>query len=160
MLLPILVAIVTDVLAPIWAIDLPPAIRPRRALAVFAFVILSAATGIIPISIAALIGVGLMLVLRCLTHDDPCDNLCLPPTSPRFGAAPDPEPTVVEVGGYEVRIERLDSRDLAAAGKNEGLERRWAFFIAVDQVDRRAADPLPSRTAWRGGALHLADHRW
>ena len=59
-------------------IDLPPATHPVRALVVFAFVILTAATGLIPISIGALVGVGLMLMLRCLTWRDGAGALPVP----------------------------------------------------------------------------------
>ncbi|MDX1508779.1 MAG: SLC13 family permease, partial [Woeseiaceae bacterium] len=50
--------------------DLPRPHRAKRALAVFASVILTAAIGIMPIALAALIGFGLLLVLRCLTWRD------------------------------------------------------------------------------------------
>lgn len=50
--------------------DLPRAHRAKRALIVFASVILANALGIMPISISALIGVGLMLGLGCLTWRD------------------------------------------------------------------------------------------
>ena len=50
--------------------DLPRPHRAKRALAVFVSVILTAALGIMPIALAALIGFGLLLVLRCLTWRD------------------------------------------------------------------------------------------
>lgn len=50
--------------------DLPRAHHAKRALAVLAFVVGSAALGIMPISISALIGVGLMLALGCLAWRD------------------------------------------------------------------------------------------
>ena len=59
-------------------IDLPPATHPARALLVFSFVILTAATGLIPISISALVGVGFMLMLRCLTWRDGAGALPVP----------------------------------------------------------------------------------
>jgi len=59
-------------------IELPRAHRAKRALAVMAFVILAAALGIMPISISALIGVGLMLALGCLTWRDAAHSLPTP----------------------------------------------------------------------------------
>ena len=50
--------------------DLPRAHHAKRALTVFALVILTAAFGIMPIAIAALIGFGLLLLLRCMTWRD------------------------------------------------------------------------------------------
>jgi len=44
--------------------------RAHRALAVMIFVVLATALGIMPISISAVIGVGLMLALGCLTWRD------------------------------------------------------------------------------------------
>ena len=55
--------------------DLPRPHRAKRALAVFASVILTAALGILPIALAALIGFGLLLVLRCLTWRDAASAL-------------------------------------------------------------------------------------
>ena len=52
------------------SIDLPPVGHARRALAVLAMVVLTAATGMLPIAISALIGVGLMIALKCLTWRD------------------------------------------------------------------------------------------
>ena len=49
---------------------LPRAHRVKRALLVLALVIGTAAFGVLPISIAALIGVGLMIALGCLTWSD------------------------------------------------------------------------------------------
>jgi di/tricarboxylate transporter len=49
---------------------LPHTQRANRALAIMAFVVLTAALGIMPISVSAVIGVGLMLVLGCLTWRD------------------------------------------------------------------------------------------
>lgn len=46
--------------------DLPRAHHAKRALAVFAFVVATAALGIMPIALSALIGVGLLLATRCL----------------------------------------------------------------------------------------------
>lgn len=58
--------------------DLPRARHAKRALAVLGFVVLAAALGIMPISISALIGVGLMLALRCLTWRDAVGSLPTP----------------------------------------------------------------------------------
>jgi di/tricarboxylate transporter len=58
--------------------DLPRAHRAKRALAVLAFVVLAAALGIVPISISALIGVGLLLALGCLTWRDGARSLPIP----------------------------------------------------------------------------------
>ncbi len=49
---------------------LPRAHRARRALLVLTFVIGAAALGLLPISISALIGVGLMIALGCLAWHD------------------------------------------------------------------------------------------
>jgi len=50
--------------------ELPHTHRANRALAVMGFVVLAAALGIMPISVSAVIGVGLMLMLGCLTWRD------------------------------------------------------------------------------------------
>jgi di/tricarboxylate transporter len=50
--------------------DLPHTHLASRALAVMSFVVLAAAFGIMPISVSALIGVGLMISLECLTWRD------------------------------------------------------------------------------------------
>lgn len=50
--------------------DLPHTHLASRALAVMSFVIITAAFGIMPISVSALIGVGLMISLECLTWRD------------------------------------------------------------------------------------------
>ena len=50
--------------------DLPHTHLANRALAVMAFVVLAAAFGIMPISVSALIGVGLMIALDCLSWRD------------------------------------------------------------------------------------------
>ncbi|MEM8547563.1 MAG: SLC13 family permease [Pseudomonadota bacterium] len=49
--------------------DLPSTNRANRALGVLAFVILAAAFGIMPISVSAMVGVGLMLATNCLTWE-------------------------------------------------------------------------------------------
>lgn len=58
--------------------DLPRAHHAKRALAVLVFVVLAAASGVMPISISALIGVGLMLALGCLTWRDAARSLPTP----------------------------------------------------------------------------------
>jgi di/tricarboxylate transporter len=55
--------------------DLPHTHLANRALAVMGFVVLAAALGIMPISVSALIGVGLMLALDCLTWRDASNAL-------------------------------------------------------------------------------------
>jgi di/tricarboxylate transporter len=55
--------------------DLPHTHRANRALAVMGLVVLVAALGIMPISVSALIGVGLMLALGCLNWRDAADAL-------------------------------------------------------------------------------------
>jgi len=50
--------------------DLPHTHLANRALGVMAFVVLAAAFGLMPISVSALIGVGLMIALECLTWRD------------------------------------------------------------------------------------------
>jgi len=68
----------SDVLVLDGTTDLPRAHHAKRALAVLAFVVLAAALGIMPISISALIGVGLMLALGCLTWRDGARSLPIP----------------------------------------------------------------------------------
>jgi di/tricarboxylate transporter len=58
--------------------DLPHTHRANRALGVMAAVILAAATGLMPISISALIGVGLMLAFGCLNWRDAANALSTP----------------------------------------------------------------------------------
>lgn len=58
--------------------DLPHTHRANRALAVLGFVVLAAAMGILPISVSALIGVGLMLALGCLTWRNAARSLPVP----------------------------------------------------------------------------------
>jgi di/tricarboxylate transporter len=50
--------------------DLPHTHLANRSLAVMAFVVLAAAFGVMPISVSALIGVGLMIALDCLSWRD------------------------------------------------------------------------------------------
>ncbi len=51
-------------------IDLPRTNRSHRALGIMVFVVLAAAIGLMPISVSAILGVGLMLATRCLTWRD------------------------------------------------------------------------------------------
>ena len=50
--------------------DLPRTSKSQRALGIIIFVVVAAALGIMPISVSALIGVGLMLSTRCLSWRD------------------------------------------------------------------------------------------
>jgi di/tricarboxylate transporter len=58
--------------------DLPHTHRANRALGVMGFVVAAAAFGILPISVSALIGVGLMLALHCLDWRDAANALSTP----------------------------------------------------------------------------------
>ena len=58
--------------------DLPHTQKANGALGVMAFVVLAAATGLLPISISALIGVGLMLTMGCLNWRDAAGALSTP----------------------------------------------------------------------------------
>lgn len=58
--------------------DLPRAHHAKRALLIFAFVISTAALGIMPIALSGLIGVGLMLATRCLAWRDAARALPTP----------------------------------------------------------------------------------
>lgn len=60
------------------SIDLPPVGHSGRALVVLAMVVLSAASGVLPISVSALIGVGLMIALGCLTWRDAGNAVPIP----------------------------------------------------------------------------------
>ncbi len=58
--------------------ELPHTHRANRALAAIAFVVLAAAVGIMPISVSAMIGVGLMMLMGCLSWRDAADALSTP----------------------------------------------------------------------------------
>jgi di/tricarboxylate transporter len=58
--------------------DLPHTLRAKRALAVMGFVVLAAALGIMPISVSALVGLGLMIATGCLTWRDAASSLSIP----------------------------------------------------------------------------------
>jgi di/tricarboxylate transporter len=58
--------------------DLPQTHHAKRALTIMGFVILSAATGIMPISVSALIGLGLMIATGSLSWRDAASSLSIP----------------------------------------------------------------------------------
>jgi len=58
--------------------DLPHTHRAKRALFVMGLVILTAATGVLPISVSALIGLGLMIATGCLSWRDAASSLSIP----------------------------------------------------------------------------------
>ena len=58
--------------------DLPHTHRANRALGTMAFVVLAAAFGIMPISVSAMIGVGLMMAMGCLSWRDAAHALSTP----------------------------------------------------------------------------------
>jgi di/tricarboxylate transporter len=58
--------------------NLPHTHRAKRALAVMGLVVLAAAFGIMPISVSALVGLGLMIVTRCLDWRDAANALSIP----------------------------------------------------------------------------------
>ncbi|MCH7835113.1 MAG: SLC13 family permease [Proteobacteria bacterium] len=57
---------------------LPHTHRAKRALAVMALVVLAAALGIVPISVSALVGLGLMIATGCLNWRDAANALSTP----------------------------------------------------------------------------------
>ena len=58
--------------------NLPHTHKAKRALAVMAFVVAAAAIGILPISVSALVGLGLMLATRCLNWREAASALSIP----------------------------------------------------------------------------------
>ena len=58
--------------------DLPHTHNAKRALAIMGFVVGAAALGIVPISVSALIGLGLMILTGCLTWRDAATALSIP----------------------------------------------------------------------------------
>jgi di/tricarboxylate transporter len=58
--------------------DLPHTHHAKRALFIMGLVILAAATGILPISVSALIGLGLMIATGCLSWRDAASSLSIP----------------------------------------------------------------------------------
>ena len=57
---------------------LPQTHHAKRALSVMAFVVLAAALGILPISVSALVGLGLMIATGCLAWRDAVNALSIP----------------------------------------------------------------------------------
>ncbi len=58
--------------------DLPQTHHAKRALSIMGFVIAAAAFGVMPISVSALVGLGLMLVTGCLSWRDAATSLSIP----------------------------------------------------------------------------------
>lgn len=58
--------------------DLPHTHNAKRSLAIMGFVVAAAALGIMPISVSALIGLGLMIVTGCLSWRDAATALSIP----------------------------------------------------------------------------------
>jgi len=58
--------------------DLPHTHNAKRALAIMAFVVLAAALGIMPISVSAVVGLGLMIATGCLSWSDAGSALSIP----------------------------------------------------------------------------------
>ena len=58
--------------------DLPQTHHAKRALSIMAFVVLAAATGLMPISVSALVGLGLMLATGCMTWRDAASSMSIP----------------------------------------------------------------------------------
>jgi di/tricarboxylate transporter len=58
--------------------DLPPVGQAGRAVAVLAMVVVAAASGLMPIAVSALIGVGLMIALKCLSWRDASNAIPIP----------------------------------------------------------------------------------
>jgi di/tricarboxylate transporter len=58
--------------------NLPAAHHAKRALGIMAVVILTAALGLMPISVSALIGLAMMLVMGCMTWRDASETLPTP----------------------------------------------------------------------------------
>ena len=58
--------------------NLPHTHRAKRALAIMGLVVLAAAFGIMPISVSALVGLGLMIATGCLNWRDAANALSIP----------------------------------------------------------------------------------
>ena len=58
--------------------DLPQTHHAKRALTIMGLVILAAATGLMPISVSALLGLGLMIATGCLNWRDAASSLSIP----------------------------------------------------------------------------------
>ncbi|MDP3082810.1 MAG: SLC13 family permease [Rubrivivax sp.] len=59
-------------------VDLPDRSKMPLALAIMAAVVIAAATGVLPIAVAALIGVGAMLATRCMSWSEAMQGLSVP----------------------------------------------------------------------------------
>ena len=60
------------------SMNLPRTQRADRALLIMTLVVLAAALGVLPISVSAVVGVGVMLATRCLTWKDAAGALSIP----------------------------------------------------------------------------------
>jgi di/tricarboxylate transporter len=58
--------------------DLPQTHHAKRALTIMGFVVLAAATGLMPISVSAIVGLGLMIATGCLNWRDATSALSIP----------------------------------------------------------------------------------
>jgi di/tricarboxylate transporter len=58
--------------------DLPQTHNAKRALAIMGFVVAAAAFGVLPISVSALVGLGLMIITGCLSWRDAGSALSIP----------------------------------------------------------------------------------
>ncbi len=58
--------------------NLPQTHHAKRALSIMAFVVLAAALGFMPISVSALVGLGLMIATGCLSWRDAASSLSIP----------------------------------------------------------------------------------
>ncbi len=58
--------------------NLPHTDKAKRALAIMAFVVIAAATGVLPIAVSALVGLGAMLATGCLNWRDAASALSIP----------------------------------------------------------------------------------
>ena len=58
--------------------DLPQTHHAKRALAIMGFVVAAAATGLMPISVSAIAGLGLMIITGCLNWRDAAGALSIP----------------------------------------------------------------------------------
>ena len=58
--------------------DLPQTHHAKRALSIMAFVVLAAALGVMPISVSAMVGLGLMLATGCLNWREAVSALSIP----------------------------------------------------------------------------------
>ncbi len=96
--------------------SLPHTHRAKRSLAIMGFVVLTAAFGLLPISVSAMIGVGLMLASNCLGWRDTTDALSTP-----------------------VILIIVASLGLGTALMQTGM----AYYLAHEFVDLTASLPIP-----------------